>query len=713
MILAKILFLFLLPFLVLPLSAQVYTPDPAQPITKDQRWQQEGALAVRLVAPRNGAATAPIVVTGQSSAPRARVGNLTHENGRTAFPGSQIIVRYGWEGMAPEANGDDNDHVIWITAEVPPETTPGNYRGEINITGAPSVPIQLEVGQWLAPRPNNYKVWQEYFHSPETIARYYDVEIWSDEHFELMEPSLRLLGQVGTHVMYLPGAGRTHFGNEHTIVRWIGDNPRAQPDFSAVQKYFEMWDRLVGPPRIIISYSHEPRWWTEPDRYDTIQVTTNNQSGQPGGSLTEWPHYSQSGQAAQWRPYYEGLQEQMQSIGWRDSELMVGMVGDDRDFESRINFYREVAPDLRWATFTHARGDPEIPDQFEENWVVAGLNFGYAVLPYTPRRNRALSEDPLSSEGNWNNSFPYLSSMRSSIPDNMGDMYQAHPFFWRYLSLASVSTYRGFARQGFDWWRVDGRPLIGRYHRWNNLFRDNTRTLTHPGENGALSSHPLEMAREGNAATEAMTVIQDALTLSDLRSELSSDLKELAEEAYMEYYNPFQAVYQGGRREMHDNMARQMSREWEWQNTLRKLYDVAGEVAAATGQEADPDGQTAAVSLFRESDARTWTNQEGREITAMFVSYDTSGVNLLLEDLQEVAVPLDSLSPEDQEWVREESGYRIWRNQQGAEIEARLINTDGQNVTIERLDGQQFVDVPLRAFSEEDRNYVRQNYSPN
>ena len=716
-----LLFLFLGLFILgdSSLKARVYTPNPAQPITQGQSWSQDGPLAVRLVAPRNGAATAPIILTEQSRNSRARVGNLTHQNGRTAFPGSQILIRYGWEGMTSEPSSESGDQVIWITAEVPPDTTPGNYRGEISIAGAPSIPFQLEVGQWLAPRPSNFKVWQGYFNSPETVARYYDVEMWSDEHFEYLESSLRLLGQVGTQMMYLPGSARTHLGNQHTIVRWIGENPRAQPDFSALERYFAMWDRLVGPPKVIVSYSWEPRWWTQPERYETIQVTSVRRPGEAGGTPVEWPHFSEPGQAAQWRPYYSGIQEKIREMGWQNTELMAGFVGDDRGFDTRIEFYQQVAPDLRIATFTHSRGDPHIPDNWEDNWVLGGMNFGYAVLPYQPSRGNKLSSNPLSSEGSWRNTFPFLTSLRMSIPDNMGDIYAIHPLFWRFKSLASVNgghnnaTYRGFARQGFDFWRLDDGFLVGRYHNWNNLYRDNTRFIVHPGENGALASHPMEMAREGNAATEAMTVLQDALTVGDLRSKLSSDLRDRAETAFMNYYNPFQSFYHGRRDEMGTNMARQLNSGWDWQSALREVFDVAGEVAAATGQEAELEGPSGSITLFREADARTWTNQQGREVTAMFVAYDSNGVNLLLEDLREVAVPLESLSPEDQEWVRDASGYRIWRNQQGAQIEARLIDTDGQTVTIERLDGQQFVNVPLRSFSESDQTYVRQNHTAN
>ena len=712
---------FLFPVLYLSLlatlSAQVYTPDPASPITREQSWRQDGPLAVRLVAPRNGAATAPIILTATNRPPRATIGNLAHENGRATFPGTQILVRYGWEGMAPEPPSGETSHVVWITAEVPPNTLPGNYRGQINITGAPSIPLQLEVGQWLAPRPSQFKVWQGYFNSPETIARYYEVEIWSDDHFALLESSLRLLGQVGTQMMYIPAAGRTHFGNHHSLVRWIGENPNAQPEFSALDRYFEMWDRLVGPPKIIVSYSYEGSWWGDPERYNTIQVTSVRRPGESGGTLTQWPHFTAPGQAAQWSRHYRGLQERIRARGWQDTELMVGFTGDGRNFATRIPYYREAAPGLRFATFTHSRGDPPIPDNREDNWELAGLNFGYAVLPYDPNRGRELNRNPLNSPGSWQNTFPYLTSLRSSIADNMGDIYATHPFFWRLKSLASVKgshghvTYRGFARQGFDFWPIDGRHLIGRYHRWNNLFRDNTRFMVHPGPQGALASHPMEMAREGNAATEAMTVLHDALTLPELRRKLDSGLAERAEAAYLGYYEPFHEVYQGGREGMPQNMAGKLRRGWDWQSQLRTLYDVAGEVAAATGQEADLGEHGSTVVLFRESEARSWTNREGRTITAMFVAYTPQGVQLLLPDLRQVAIPIDTLSPEDQTWIREKTGFRLWRNQQGAEIEARLIETDGERVTIERLDGQQFPSLPLSSFSTEDQRYVRENFS--
>ncbi|MCH8541529.1 MAG: prolyl oligopeptidase family serine peptidase [Opitutales bacterium] len=110
---------------------------------------------------------------------------------------------------------------------------------------------------------------------------------------------------------------------------------------------------------------------------------------------------------------------------------------------------------------------------------------------------------------------------------------------------------------------------------------------------------------------------------------------------------------------------------------------------------------------YNEATARSWTNQEGRQITAGFVHYHGETVELILPDQSSVHVPLDTLIPADREWIRETTGYRLWQNQQGQTIEARLVSRDGDQVKLERLDGQTFR-IPLATLSEPDQAFLRE-----
>ncbi|MCC5845197.1 MAG: hypothetical protein JJU05_13185 [Verrucomicrobia bacterium] len=716
-------------FLILGLSAasvnaqmRILTPDPAARITAEARLSQDGPPGVRIVTPRNSGATGAVVLQNAQRPVEAQITELRHHAGGPAFPASLLQIRYGFNGMHDQPQSGSTQ-VIWITANVPHNAPPGDYTGRLQIPGGAAVPVRLEIGKWIAPRPSDYGVWQSYLHSPETISRHYNTTLWSDKHFEHMEPTLRMLGQLGNHVMYLNTTGRTHFGNEHTIIRWTGSGNNLQPEFSALETYFSLWDRHVGPPKVIIVYMQEAPWWRNTN--ETIRVTRVSRPGDAGGNVLELPHFSAEGQARLWRQAFAGLVQRVRAMGWDDTKILIGMVGDERSFpEAKEKFYNEAAPGIAWATFTHGRGDPRIPDDWETPHTLSGLDFRYVEFPYAPARGRGASfpADPLDREGQWRNSFPFLTSMRQTQYDNTGRVDNDQPMYWRYMALASAwAEYRGFGRIGFDFWSVDGPPLIGRFHRWNNLYRDNPRHLAQPGPDGALSTQVIEMAREGNTATEALRMIHDALTVSGQRSKVSGNLRREAQAAYMAYYEDFHKNWTRDRSGLHDDLARIVGTDW--QTRLRTLYDTAGDVAAALGTapavsapaapavpaaqpRPQPDRPAARPEI--EGELRTWTSANGQTVEAAYLGYERGQVGLQLANGQRTAVAMSSLSDDDRAWVRNEAGFRQWRNREGVGVEALFIEFLGREITVEAPDGQRH-NIPVDSLHPEDQDHLLNN----
>ena len=220
------------------------------------------------------------------------------------------------------------------------------------------------------------------------------VRSWSDAHFQHLEGSLRVMGEMGSHVMYVNPISRTHFGNDLSMIRWTGgDNP--QPEFSALERYMELWGQHIGPPRKIIVVMSCDGWWSRSGR--DVYVTTVDRPGAPGGTRTQWPRFTQPGQAERWRGAIGGIVQRVQAKGWENTEVIIGVVGDERDFsDSMQSFFNTAAPGLRWATFTHGRGDPRVPQEAGESHRLGPFDFAYVEFPYAPDTRR-LHENPLSS----------------------------------------------------------------------------------------------------------------------------------------------------------------------------------------------------------------------------------------------------------------------------------------------------------------------------
>lgn len=690
-----------------PLSAQqIFTPDPAQHIRPDASWPRDRPLGVRLVSPRNSSATGPIVITGARSPVGIQAPALRSVRGGPDFPPELIQVRYGFRGMHPEPQ-EGSTQVVWITVEVPPGAPPGEYRGDISIPGAGNVPVLLEVGQWVAPRPSRFVTNQSYMQSPHNIKRYYGVEHWSDEHFELLDASLTHLGRLGANVMYLPVTGETHFGNLHTIVRYRGSAPNLTPDFSALERYLQLWDQRVGAPNFIILYMHEQ------GRHRgnmPLKITAMPPGGGGGGEQIEVPLYTrpQGPMLQVWQQTFAGIQQRVRALGWNDTEVLLGIVGDNRDFADMQRFFAQAAPGMRWKTFTHGRGDPRVPSGETDFVTMAGLDFAFITYPYNPRRGRAFPDSPPGGPGNWNNVFPFNTSLRRGFVHNTGDIETMTPFFWRYKAMASnMDRYNGFSRFGFDFIPTRDGLLMGNHHRWNNLTRDNTRHMVYPGPGGILSTQAVEMSREGNAMNQAYILLHDALTLPAHEGALPGELRERAARARNATYATLQQHWQGGSTQLHDNLARLVNTDW--QTPLRELYDVAGEVSRALGLEGVPTGP----SLRRGTapQVREWTSIDGRSVQAGFQGFANGQVGLLMPNGQTVAVPMESLSPADQEWVLETVGFRLWRNRDGQGIRARLLGFDGETAQLENLRGQTAA-LPLEALHPEEQQYLRENHQP-
>ena len=697
-------------------AQQVFTPDPAQHIRPDASWPRDRPLGLRLVSPRNSSATGPIVITGASRPVSVRPPALRSAHGGPDFPANLIEIRYGFEGMHPEPQ-EGGTQVIWVTAEVPPGAPPGEYRGEIALPGAGAVPVLLEVGDWVAPRPSSFATHQSYIQSPHNLKRYYGVEHWSDEHFELLDASLTQLGRLGSNVMYLPASGETHFGNRHTIVRYSGSPPNLQPDFSALERYLQMWDERVGPPNFIVLYMHEAG---RHRRNTPLKITAMPRGGGGGGDQIEVPLYTQNQgpMLDVWRQTFSGIQQRVRALGWENTEVLLGIVGDNRSFADMIPFFQEAAPGMRWKTFTHGRGDPRVPTGDTDGVNMAGLEFAFITYPYDPRRGRQLPESPPDGPGNWRNAFPFATSHRRTFPHNTGDIETMTPFYWRYKAMnANTANYNGFSRMGFDFIRTDDGLLMGNFHRWNNLTRDNTRHMVYPGPNGILSTQALEMSREGNAKNQAYILLHDALTLEEHEGKLSDDLRQRAENARNQIYAALQEHWVGGQSDLHDRLSRLVGTDW--QTHLRELYDVAGEVSRALGLDSAPTGpapRRPAVAgpggaPLPGADMREWTSADGRSLRAGFQGFANGQVGLALPNGQTVSVPLDSLSEADQDWVRETTGLRLWRNPQGQGVHAKLLGFDGQTVRLEDESGRH-LEMPLHVLHPEEQAYLRENHSP-
>lgn len=93
---------------------------------------------------------------------------------------------------------------LWMEISVPQSALPGKYQGTLtaHCDGTDlNLPFTLEVADRLLPEPSQWKFHLDLWQNPYAVARYYNVPLWSEEHFARMRPIMELLASAGQKVI--------------------------------------------------------------------------------------------------------------------------------------------------------------------------------------------------------------------------------------------------------------------------------------------------------------------------------------------------------------------------------------------------------------------------------------------------------------------------------------------------------------------------------
>lgn len=148
---------------------------------------------------------------------------------------------------------------VWVECRAGAETAPGSYEGTVRLYAhalcGDEEPVgvcsfTLVVKDLLLPEPRDYRFYLDLFQHPSNIARHYQVALWSDAHFRLLDAylaSLADLGQkaVSVFVSEIPYIGQRSYKVsrpsdlfEYSMVRvFRGRNGQFRYDFSAMDRY--------------------------------------------------------------------------------------------------------------------------------------------------------------------------------------------------------------------------------------------------------------------------------------------------------------------------------------------------------------------------------------------------------------------------------------------------------------------------------------------
>jgi hypothetical protein len=485
---------------------------------------------VRLAAPLGGVSSGQLVVSAATELPRVSVavGNLKSDSG-AILGGQNVQIRYATENddvpnLLDKPPTPARVLPVWLTARVPQDAVSGQYRGTLTITGLnkkASVPVELTVYPCKLPQVRDFGTSVSLLHGPESVARHYDVPLWSDRHFHLLEKSMALLGYAGNTLLSVSAIGEDWFGDQPAIV-FRKEGGKYLPDFRFVRRYLELYDKHAGPPRQLCvqvwNYSVSQRGFGRDGGKKKWICKTIKIRLLEGNQLVpaEMPVYTQPGTEVTWAAVADGMKQIVEDLGWDQTRLLWGTGGDNLPTEEIATFFQKIAPDVYWRVATHGSSVRAWGATPEQRTQTGGLILGHGSLV---RRN--ITRRPLVDD------CPFEVIKRDGVTSVATD----------YLTMAPLGRiaagYSGTAFLTFDCWNVISddrgrqRSPIGFYVGFGNIHPSG-RAFVAPGPNGAAPSPQLEAFREGLQVTEAILDLRAAL--ADPRRSAGAD-PELADEA--------------------------------------------------------------------------------------------------------------------------------------------------------------------------------------
>lgn len=187
--------------------------------------------------------------------------------------------------MKVEAN---TTRPIWLDIHVPADAAAGTYRGTVtmNCDGKTlSLPLQLQVANRTLPEPSKWAFHLDLWQNPYAVARYYQVPLWSQQHFDLMRPMMELLAAAGQKIITCsvisrPWNGQTFDPFESMIAKMKQIDGTWKYDYTVFDKWVEFM-MSCGITEQIDCYTLVP-WHYRFDYYDCATNSVKNLACKPG-----------------------------------------------------------------------------------------------------------------------------------------------------------------------------------------------------------------------------------------------------------------------------------------------------------------------------------------------------------------------------------------------------------------------------------------------
>ncbi|MCC8143809.1 MAG: DUF4091 domain-containing protein [Tannerellaceae bacterium] len=234
---------------------------------------------------------------------------------------------------------------VWLNVWIPQHTPKGIYKGILTVAGEnfsrQQISLEIEVLEHTLPRPQDWNFHLDLWQNPYAVARYYEVPLWSEAHFDAMRPIFKLLADAGqkaitTTIMHKPWNGQTQDHFESMVLKIKKLDGSWAYDYTVFDKWVEFMMNEIGITKQINCFTMIP-WALHFDYLDQASNTIKFMEAKPGDTAYE----------AYWTLFLKDFSQHLHRKGWFNITI-ISM--DEREMEQMIEtvkLIRQVDPEFK------------------------------------------------------------------------------------------------------------------------------------------------------------------------------------------------------------------------------------------------------------------------------------------------------------------------------------------------------------------------------
>ena len=234
---------------------------------------------------------------------------------------------------------------VWVSVKVPRENIiKGMYRGTVTVKEDGKVmaelPLVVTVKDRILPEPKDWAFHLDLWQNPYSVARYYNVEPFSQAHFDLMRPIMKRYADAGgkvitASIMHKPWNGQTYDPFE-TMVTWMKKvDGTWWFDYTVFDKWVEFM-MSCGVKKEINCYSMVP-WRLSFQYFDQASNQFKFFNGKPGE-----PAYEEF-----WMRMLQSFAQHLKEKGWFEITHIAMDERGLKDMLATIEVVRKADPDFK------------------------------------------------------------------------------------------------------------------------------------------------------------------------------------------------------------------------------------------------------------------------------------------------------------------------------------------------------------------------------